>query len=104
LIAGVDDPSSVRVLGSTRAVTRDGWNCEIIDVVAREGSTTKHRLVALYDMLGHVGSVAISTTDGARDRESRESLLPLVLSARPLWRSRTPIAIAELWSLNPTND
>src|SRR5262245_56697853 len=58
LLAGdVTDSSSARVLGSTRLQTRSGWPCEMVDVVVGESSGTEHRLVGLYEMLGHVASV-----------------------------------------------
>lgn len=101
LTRGVADPSWVRVLGSARVQTRDGWTCEIVDAIVN-GPSTEHRLVGMYEMLDHLASVCVRISDSAIYHDKREALVSLMLTARPSWRSRTPVAVAELWNLKAT--
>ena len=101
IVHDATDPSSIRVLGSARLFTRDGWPCEVVDVVV-PGDSIEHRLVGLYEMLGHVASITVRFLDTAVYERERERCLTLLQTARPTWRSEAPVAVVELWSLDVT--
>ncbi len=96
----------VHVVHATSTTTVRGSPVEIIDTYVATEHLVEHCLIAIYDMLGHAGTVRLHAVDGSRYAGSLESLLmPIVLRAWPDWRSREPVALAELWSLDltPTN-
>lgn len=96
------DGAEVRVIGSVCGRSPVGWPLELIySIAVRDGAPVESRLVGLYEMLGHVAAVSAFATDRERFVGSFQTvLLPMLASARPLWRSATPVALAELWSLH----
>jgi hypothetical protein len=77
------------VTETLRLTTELGWPLQV-HVLA-------DRLIAAYEMLGHVAAV-----NAFLDGTTREALLPLLTSAYPDWRGRVPVALSELWSLDVT--
>lgn len=92
---------SVRVLGSLRGTSLVGWPIEVVDaVVMRARIVVEHRLIAMYELLGHRAAVtARVASTPLYTRLWQSTLLPLVASARPRWCDRAPAALVEQWSL-----
>lgn len=90
------------VLGSAPGATTDGWPYELIDAVVNRGDAlVEHRLIATYELLDHAAAVIAHATDTSSYRRERATLLlPLAASAHPDWRTRSPVALADLWSLD----
>ncbi len=69
-------------------------------VAVRDEAVVESRLVGLYDMIGHVAAVVACSGDRDCFAAAFESVvIPIVASARPTWKSRKVVALADLWSL-----
>lgn len=90
---------SARVIGSIAGRGPRGWPLRLVNVAIRSPSEThEYRLLGLFEMLGYLASVMVSARELDLYRSNFQSLVvPLVASARPVWRSAEPPALSDVW-------
>lgn len=87
--------------------TVDGWPFHLIEAEVLRGSkdgseeVIECRLCALFYFMEHAASALVRTPDRARMEQLTPSLLAILESARPDWRSGEPICLAAAWDLEP---
>jgi hypothetical protein len=69
-------------------------------VELEDDRVVERRLVTTYDMFGHVAALTLAGSEVERFVALYQAvLLPITTRVWPDWSARSPIAIAELWTL-----